>query len=130
MRRYWLVFSQAVTVLLAAYFVVVTLKPELLNRRTITSAATGVALVEAPSSPTGPPPVAATRAGAAMRRTRAANPAGCGRVAVTSRRGGACESPESGAFKQPAPGKASSNNRGPDTASRQLGCPGFRHSFK
>ena len=32
MRRYWLLFSQAVTVLLAAYFVVATLKPEWLGR--------------------------------------------------------------------------------------------------
>ena len=33
MRRYWLVFSQAVTVLLAAYFVVMTMKPEWLSHR-------------------------------------------------------------------------------------------------
>jgi serine protease DegQ len=32
MRRYWLLFSQAVTVLLAAYFVVGTPKPERLRR--------------------------------------------------------------------------------------------------
>jgi serine protease DegQ len=32
MRRYWLVFSQAVTVLLAAWFVVATLKPEWIHR--------------------------------------------------------------------------------------------------
>jgi serine protease DegQ len=31
MKRYWLLFSQTVTVLLAAYFVVVTLKPEWLH---------------------------------------------------------------------------------------------------
>jgi hypothetical protein len=42
MRRYWLVFSQAVTVLLAAWFVVATLKPELLNRRPVMTASTGV----------------------------------------------------------------------------------------
>ncbi len=33
MRRIWLIFSQAVTVLLAAWFVVATLKPELLGRK-------------------------------------------------------------------------------------------------
>ena len=32
MKRLWLVFAQAVTVLLAAYFVVGTLKPEWLQR--------------------------------------------------------------------------------------------------
>ena len=33
MKRTWLLFAQTVTVLLAAYFVVATLKPEWLNRR-------------------------------------------------------------------------------------------------
>jgi serine protease DegQ len=33
MRRLWLIFSQTVTVLLAAWFVVATLKPDWLNRR-------------------------------------------------------------------------------------------------
>jgi serine protease DegQ len=33
MRKLWLIFSQAVTVLLAAWFVVATLKPELMNRK-------------------------------------------------------------------------------------------------
>ena len=36
MRSYWLIFSQAVTVLLAAWFVVATLKPDWLNRRATT----------------------------------------------------------------------------------------------
>jgi serine protease DegQ len=56
MRRYWLVFSQAVTVLLAAYFVVATLKPEWLGRTGV--ALNRVALVEAPAPATvsGPPP--------------------------------------------------------------------------
>ena len=31
MRKHWLLFSQAVTVLLAAYFVVATLKPQWLG---------------------------------------------------------------------------------------------------
>jgi Do/DeqQ family serine protease len=70
MRRYWLVFSQAVTVLLAAYFVVATLKPEWLGR-TGAAASGGVALVEAPVTASGPPPagsfrLAAQRASAAV----------------------------------------------------------------
>jgi serine protease DegQ len=70
MRRYWLVFSQAVTVLLAAWFVVATLKPEWLH---LGAAATGrgVALVEAPAPATGAVPpgsfrLAAQRASAAV----------------------------------------------------------------
>src|SRR5437879_5228940 len=53
MRRFWLVFSQSVTVLLAAWFVVATLKPEWIGRGAVprTSGA-GVSLVEAPSVPT------------------------------------------------------------------------------
>ena len=56
MRRYWLVFSQAVTVLLAAYFVLVTLKPEWVSGRAVTSGVTGVTLSEAPTAPNAPPP--------------------------------------------------------------------------
>ncbi|MGJ7580631.1 S1C family serine protease [Variovorax sp. RHLX14] len=47
MKRTWLLFAQTVTVLLAAYFVVSTLKPELLNRRT--SLGGLVSVIEAPS---------------------------------------------------------------------------------
>jgi serine protease DegQ len=70
MRRFWLLFSQAVTVLLAAYFVVATLKPEWLGRSTL-STATGVALIESQAPSTTPPPlgsfrVAAQRASAAV----------------------------------------------------------------
>ena len=70
MRRYWLVFSQAVTILLAAWFVVATLKPEWLGRPTTTTGH-GVALVEAPTPAVGPPPPgsfrqAAQRASAAV----------------------------------------------------------------
>ena len=50
MRRAWLLFSQTVTVLLALWFVVATLKPEWLNR---TSQFAGVTLLEAPSMATG-----------------------------------------------------------------------------
>ncbi|NML47724.1 trypsin-like serine protease [Ramlibacter sp. G-1-2-2] len=57
MRRLWLLFSQVVTILLAAWFVVATLKPEWLSRRPpVATASTGVALVEAPpSAPTAIP---------------------------------------------------------------------------
>jgi serine protease DegQ len=70
MRRYWLVFSQAVTVLLAAWFVVAALKPEWLHRGT-TAPGRSVALVEAPTpAPGGVPPgsfrLAAQRASAAV----------------------------------------------------------------
>ena len=50
MRRYWLVFSQAVTVVLAAYFVLTTLKPEWVGRNS-TLGTTGISLIEAPASP-------------------------------------------------------------------------------
>lgn len=48
MKRTWLLFAQAVTVLLAAYFVVATLKPEWLNRRTSLSGL--VSIIEAPGN--------------------------------------------------------------------------------
>ncbi|HWI78521.1 MAG TPA: 2-alkenal reductase, partial [Ramlibacter sp.] len=73
MRRYWLVFSQAVTVLLAAYFVVGTLKPEWLARGGAAIGQGPLAVVEAPAPATvsGPPPPgsfreAAKRASAAV----------------------------------------------------------------
>ncbi|SEA93384.1 S1C family serine protease [Variovorax sp. YR216] len=47
MKRTWLLFSQAVTVLLAAYFVVATLKPEWLDKRA-RSLGGVVSVVEAP----------------------------------------------------------------------------------
>ncbi|MEY4016261.1 MAG: hypothetical protein RLZZ189_58 [Pseudomonadota bacterium] len=50
MKRYWLLFSQVVTVLLAVWFVLVTLKPEWLNRR---ASLQGVTLLEAPSNAAG-----------------------------------------------------------------------------
>jgi serine protease DegQ len=71
MRRYWLVFSQAVTVLLAAYFVVATLQPDWLGHGAAAVAAHGISLVEAPAAPAGAAPpgsfrVAAQRAAAAV----------------------------------------------------------------
>ncbi|MBC7375917.1 MAG: trypsin-like peptidase domain-containing protein [Burkholderiaceae bacterium] len=54
MRRFWLIFSQAVTVLLAAWFVVATLQPQWLGRRSLSG--TGpVSLVEAPITGAVPP---------------------------------------------------------------------------
>ena len=50
MKRYWLLFSQVVTVLLAVWFVLATLKPEWLNRSVSVS---GVTLLEAPSVAAG-----------------------------------------------------------------------------
>ncbi len=47
MKRTWLLFSQTVTILVAAYFVVATLQPQWLNKR---SALSGVSLIEAPAS--------------------------------------------------------------------------------
>jgi serine protease DegQ len=46
MRKFWLLFSQAVTVFLAAYFVVATLKPQWLNRGPGIGA---VSVIEAPA---------------------------------------------------------------------------------
>ncbi|MEZ0309931.1 MAG: S1C family serine protease [Ramlibacter sp.] len=71
MRRFWLLFSQAVTVLLAAYFVVVTLKPDWLGRSNTMSLRTGVPLIEGTATtPAVAPPgsfrLAAQRASAAV----------------------------------------------------------------
>ena len=46
MRKFWLLFSQSVTVFLAAYFVVATLKPQWLDRRPSFNA---VSVLEAPA---------------------------------------------------------------------------------
>ncbi len=50
MKRFWLLFSQIVTVLLAVYFVVATLQPHWLQRGAARSVA-GISLIEAPPSP-------------------------------------------------------------------------------
>ncbi|RST53695.1 S1C family serine protease [Variovorax sp. MHTC-1] len=49
MKRTWLLFAQAVTVMLAAYFIVATLKPEWVGRRA-TSLGGVVSVMEAPSA--------------------------------------------------------------------------------
>ncbi|MGA0570170.1 S1C family serine protease [Variovorax sp. VNK109] len=54
MRRFWLLFSQTITVLLAAYFVVATLKPDWLGRRP-GGVIGNVTLFEAPGTPAGQP---------------------------------------------------------------------------
>ncbi|MFZ3128032.1 MAG: trypsin-like peptidase domain-containing protein [Rhodoferax sp.] len=59
MKRLWLLFSQTATVLLAAYFVVATLKPQWLGHAP--SVAGTVALIEAPAAPAGEPPVGSLR---------------------------------------------------------------------
>ena len=50
MRKTWLVFSQAVTVAVAVLFVVSTLKPEWLNRRTTPVGSVSVGALPAPAS--------------------------------------------------------------------------------
>ena len=70
MRRYWLVFSQAVTVVLAVYFVVGTLKPDWIGRNA-TLRSSGIPLIEAPALPLAAAPagsfrLAAQRASAAV----------------------------------------------------------------
>ncbi len=52
MKRIWLLFSQTVTVLVAAYFVVATLQPDWIRKGAIRSGA-GIALMEAPPPASG-----------------------------------------------------------------------------
>ncbi len=54
MKRLWLLFSQAVTVCVAAWFVVVTLQPGWLGRGAVRNSV-GIALYEAPSTPSAEP---------------------------------------------------------------------------
>jgi serine protease DegQ len=68
MKRFWLIFAQAVTVLLALYFVVTTLKPEWLGKH---SSINAIALLEAPTERNNTPPpgsfrLAARKASAAV----------------------------------------------------------------
>ena len=48
MRKFWLLFSQTVTVLVATFFVVATLKPQWIERRPFSSSVGSVAVLEAP----------------------------------------------------------------------------------
>ncbi len=62
MKRLWLLFSQTATILLAAYFVVATLKPDWLGK---TSVRTGtVSVIEAPNAAPGAVPAGSFRAAA------------------------------------------------------------------
>lgn len=56
MKRIWQLFSQTVTVVLAAYFVVATLQPQWVNRNAPRLGGMGVALLEAPPTPAGSTP--------------------------------------------------------------------------
>ena len=49
MRKFWLLFSQAVTVLVAAFFVVATLKPQWIERRPFSSSVGAISVIEAPA---------------------------------------------------------------------------------
>jgi serine protease DegQ len=70
MRKFWLLFSQAVTVLLAAYFVVATLKPDWLGRAPRMGWGSGapvggvVPVIEAPAANSTVAPVGSYRAAA------------------------------------------------------------------
>ena len=78
MRKYWLLFSQTVTVLLAAYFVVATLKPQWL--RQISSPSGTVAVLQAPAG--------TTRGGAAGSFNTAARTASPAVVSITASKEG------------------------------------------
>jgi Do/DeqQ family serine protease len=58
MKRFWLLFSQSVTVLLAAYFVIVTLKPEWVGGRGVSG---GITLFEAVGDRSASPPAGSFR---------------------------------------------------------------------
>ena len=71
MKRLWLVFAQAVTVLLAAWFVVATLKPQGLPRGGALPGSTGtISILEAP-----PTPLTQAAPGSLSRAVRTAAPA-------------------------------------------------------
>jgi len=70
MKRLWLVFAQTVTVLLAAFFVIATLKPEWLNRKPTLAAVVPVLESVTPSTASGTVTIQGFRAAA-----KAASPA-------------------------------------------------------
>ena len=74
MKRTWLIFSQTVTVLLAAYFVVATLQPQWLNKRTSLA---GVSVIEAPASAAlrSPMPASTGASGSFAAAAKIASPA-------------------------------------------------------
>ena len=50
MRKFWLLFSQTVTVLVAAFFVVATLKPQWIDRGSFSRSVGAISVIEAPAS--------------------------------------------------------------------------------
>jgi serine protease DegQ len=64
MRRYWLLFAQAVTVALAVYFVMAAFNPDFGGRSPTLSRETGIVLKEAPAPAASPAPVGSFRASA------------------------------------------------------------------
>ena len=50
MRKFWLLFSQTVTVLVAAFFVVATLKPQWIDRGPFAGSVGAISVIEAPAS--------------------------------------------------------------------------------
>ena len=56
MRKFWLLFSQTVTVLVAAFFVLATLKPQWVERRPFSGTVGSVAVLEAPAVQRGASP--------------------------------------------------------------------------
>ena len=84
MRRLWLLFSQTATILLAAYFVVATLKPDWLGKR---PGSTGVVpVLEAPTTVSGAIPVGSMRT-AAQKASAAVVSINTSKAAATNPRG-------------------------------------------
>ncbi|MDA7415469.1 trypsin-like peptidase domain-containing protein [Xenophilus arseniciresistens] len=71
MKRIWLLFSQAVTVLLAAFFVVATLKPQWVQRGAASSLGGVVSIIETPISSSAPTPAPGSYSAAAQRASPA-----------------------------------------------------------
>ena len=59
MKRLWLLFSQTATIVLAAYFVIATLKPHWLGHTSTTPG--GITLLEAPNTNPGDVPAGSLR---------------------------------------------------------------------
>jgi serine protease DegQ len=71
MRKTWLIFSQAVTVAVAVLFVVATLKPEWLQRRTASGLPGGISITTVQPQPGGATAAANSYSAAAKRATPA-----------------------------------------------------------
>jgi serine protease DegQ len=71
MRKTWLIFSQAVTVAVAVLFVVATLKPEWLQRRTASGLPAGISITTVQPGPAGVTAAANSYSAAAKRATPA-----------------------------------------------------------